>query len=100
MKKSRFTDSQIMDALKRAEAGIKVPDLCRELGTRAAIFVTSSRGVSTSAAGQAPGVRRACAGRRSAPRLRVTVDQMLSIALMQMFQREGRTRAGFRHFAD
>jgi hypothetical protein len=23
MKKSRFTDSQIMDALKRAEAGIK-----------------------------------------------------------------------------
>ena len=31
MKKSRFTDSQIMDALKRAEAGIKVPDLCTEL---------------------------------------------------------------------
>ncbi len=31
MKKSRFTDSQIMDALKRAEAGIKVQDLCREL---------------------------------------------------------------------
>ena len=30
MKKSRFTDSQIMDVLKRAEAGIKVPDLCRE----------------------------------------------------------------------
>ena len=29
MKKSRFTDSQIMEALKRAEAGIKVPDLCR-----------------------------------------------------------------------
>ena len=29
MKKSRFTDSQIMDALKRAESGIKVPDLCR-----------------------------------------------------------------------
>ncbi len=25
MKKSRFTDSQIMDALKRAEAEIKVP---------------------------------------------------------------------------
>lgn len=27
MKKSRFTDSQIMDALKRADAGLKVPDL-------------------------------------------------------------------------
>jgi len=32
MKKSRYTDSQIMDALKRVEAGIAVPDLCRELG--------------------------------------------------------------------
>ena len=31
MKKSRFTDSQIMDALKRVEAGLSVPDLCREL---------------------------------------------------------------------
>ena len=29
MKKSRFTDSQIIDALKRAEAGLTVPDLCR-----------------------------------------------------------------------
>jgi putative transposase len=32
MKKSRFTYSQIMDALKRAESRISVPDLCRELG--------------------------------------------------------------------
>ena len=32
MKKYRFTDSQILDVLKRAEAGIAVPDLCRELG--------------------------------------------------------------------
>jgi putative transposase len=31
MKKSRFTDNQVMDALKRAEAGIFVPDLEREL---------------------------------------------------------------------
>ena len=38
MKKSRFTDSQIMDALKRAEAGISVPDLCRELGVSTATF--------------------------------------------------------------
>lgn len=36
MKKSRFTDSQIMDALKRAESGISVPDLCRELGSSTA----------------------------------------------------------------
>jgi len=38
MKKSRFTDSQIMDALKRVEAGMAVPDLCRELGISSAAF--------------------------------------------------------------
>jgi putative transposase len=38
MKKSRFTDSQIMDALKRAEAGLAVPDVCRELGISSATF--------------------------------------------------------------
>ena len=32
MKKSKFTDSQIMDALKRVEAGVVVPELCREIG--------------------------------------------------------------------
>jgi len=32
MKKSRFTDSQIVDALKRVEAGLALPELCRELG--------------------------------------------------------------------
>ena len=38
MKKSRFTDSQILDAIKRAEAGLTVPDLCRELGISTATF--------------------------------------------------------------
>ena len=38
MKKSRFTDSQIMEALKRAEGGIAVPDLCREMGVSTATF--------------------------------------------------------------
>ena len=32
MKRSKFSDSQIMDAVKRVEAGIGVPDMCRELG--------------------------------------------------------------------
>ena len=32
MKKSRFTDSQIMDALRRVEAGLSAADICRELG--------------------------------------------------------------------
>jgi putative transposase len=30
MKKSRFSDSQTMDALKRVESGMSLPDLCRE----------------------------------------------------------------------
>ena len=38
MKKSRFTDGQIIDALKRAEAGLSVPELCRELGISSATF--------------------------------------------------------------
>lgn len=38
MKKSKFTDSLIMDALKRAESGIAVPEICRELGISTATF--------------------------------------------------------------
>ena len=38
MKKSRFTDSQIIEAIKRAEAGLAVPELCRELGISSATF--------------------------------------------------------------
>ena len=38
MKKSRFTDSQILDAIKRVEAGITVPEMCRELGISSATF--------------------------------------------------------------
>ncbi len=38
MKKSRFTDSQIVDALKRVEAGLAVPELCRELGISTATY--------------------------------------------------------------
>ena len=38
MKKSKFADSQIIEALKRAEAGVAVPEICRELGISAATF--------------------------------------------------------------
>jgi transposase-like protein len=38
MKKSRVSDSQIIDALKRAEAGLAVPELCRDLGISSATF--------------------------------------------------------------
>ena len=38
MKKSRYTDSQIINILKQAEAGTPVPELCREHGLSNASF--------------------------------------------------------------
>jgi len=42
MRKSKFTDSQIMDAVKRVEAGFGVPDICREMGISTATFPSDS----------------------------------------------------------
>ena len=38
MKRSKFTDSQIMEALKRVDAGLAAPEICRELGISTATF--------------------------------------------------------------
>ena len=38
MKKSRFTDSQILAILKQAENGVAVPELCRQHGMSSAAF--------------------------------------------------------------
>lgn len=38
MKKSRFTDSQILAILKQAESGVPVPELCRQHGMSSASF--------------------------------------------------------------
>lgn len=38
MKKSRYSDSQIISILKQAEGGTPVPDLCREHGMSSASF--------------------------------------------------------------
>lgn len=38
MKKSRYSDSQIMAILKQSEEGTPVPELCREHGMSTATF--------------------------------------------------------------
>lgn len=38
MKKSRYSEEQIIGILKQSEAGVKTPDLCREHGISAATF--------------------------------------------------------------
>jgi len=38
MKKSKYSDSQIMSIIKQNEAGIPVPELCREHGMSSATF--------------------------------------------------------------
>ena len=38
MKKTKFTDSQIMGILKQAENGVPVAELCREHGMSSAAF--------------------------------------------------------------
>jgi putative transposase len=38
MKKSRYSDSQILSILKQAEAGAPIPELCREHGMSSATF--------------------------------------------------------------
>jgi putative transposase len=38
LKKSKFTDSQIMEARKRVEAELAVPELCREMGISSPTF--------------------------------------------------------------
>ena len=38
MKKSRFTESQIIAILKQHESGLKVGDICREQGISQATF--------------------------------------------------------------
>ena len=38
MKRSKFSDSQIVDAVKRVEAGLGVSGICRQLGIRTATF--------------------------------------------------------------
>ena len=38
MRKSRYSDSQILSILKQSEAGTSIPELCREHGMSSATF--------------------------------------------------------------
>lgn len=38
MRKSRYSDSQILAILKQADGGVPVPELCREHGMSSALF--------------------------------------------------------------
>jgi putative transposase len=38
MKKSRFSDGQILAILKQADSGVPIAELCREYGMRSASF--------------------------------------------------------------
>ena len=38
MKKSKFTEEQIAFALKQADTGTKVPEICRDMGISQATF--------------------------------------------------------------
>ena len=40
MERSKFTDTQIIDALKHVEAGLWDPDVCQELSISSATFYT------------------------------------------------------------
>lgn len=43
MKKSKFTDEQIAFALKQAEVGTPVEEVCRKMGISDATFVSARR---------------------------------------------------------
>ena len=43
MKKSRFTESQIVFALKQSETGVKVEEVCRKMGISEATFTIGKK---------------------------------------------------------
>jgi putative transposase len=55
MRKSKYSEHQIVGALKRAEAGVPVKDLCRELGISSATFYQWRPKVAGACYGSEPG---------------------------------------------
>ncbi len=49
MKKSKFTEEQIAFALRQAEGGVKVTEICRKMGISDATFLIGKRNTADSA---------------------------------------------------
>lgn len=43
MKKSRYSDSQILAVIKQAESGVPIPELCREHGMSGVFFTNGEQ---------------------------------------------------------
>lgn len=43
--KKRYTEEQIIKAIKRHEAGVKVDEICRDLGISAGLFTTGEASI-------------------------------------------------------
>jgi putative transposase len=81
MKRSRFTDEQIIAVLKENEAGAKVDEICRRHGISTATFYTWRKKFGGMEASDAKKLRELEA--ENARLKRIVADQMLDMTAMK-----------------
>ena len=81
MKRSRFTDEQIIAVLKENEAGAKIDDLCRRRGISSATFYNWRKKLGGMEASDAKRLRDLEA--ENARLKRIVADQMLDMTAMK-----------------